>query len=183
VVREPVGDVDTAPRRGAFLRLGIGAPMPVTGAISAIGNTGAALRLAVGMHVVGPLALFAELSAGRVPRSPDDPLGYGFTSAVLGLRGSFGLFEGFLHAFAEAGGGVLLASGEATQSPSLSHTTPQAAVFIATGLQLDLLEHLSGEGGVRADLWPEGAAWPSGAGGTDATTVLLSPYLAVTWTF
>ena len=183
VVREPAEEIGTEPRRGPFLRLGIAVPMPVNGAVSAIGNTGVALRVAAGLHLVGPLALFAELSAGRIPRGSDDPLGYGFTSAALGVRGTFGLFEGVLHAFAEAGGGVLLASAEATQAPSLSDTTPQAALFVAAGLQLDLLEHLSGEGGLRADLWPTGASWPSGAGGTDATTVLLSPYLAATWTF
>ncbi len=172
VVRGPVPDSAATFERGFVLRLSGGGRLPLTGPLADLGNAGIGARIAAGTHFLPGLAALVEVGAARIPRAKGDDLGHGVADAWLLVRAAFVVDEA-LHLFGEVGGGVVFVGPQPGTGLSLGGAEAAGAAAVAGGLEVDLFDGISGEGGLRIEYLATGSAW----GGA---TLLASPYLAAT---
>ena len=166
--------------RGFFLRLGGGAPIPLTGPLAEIGNVGGQVRAAAGFHPFTRFAVFCELEASYIPRGKGADNGYGTLGVGLGARAGT-LADAALHLFAE-GSVILQMVGTAPGTPGLGELSPTLGLSATAGLELDLFEHVSGEGGLRADFLFTHRLWSGTSEAQGASnTFLITPYIAISY--
>ncbi len=177
---------DTSPvsfDRGFFLRVGGGLVIPVTGPVAEIGNLGGAIRLGTGYHFTENVAAIVELEAAHIPRGVDENDGYGTFSVGVGGRGSLFVLE-VLHLFAEATARVTMLGTQAGTTLQLREPSTVFGTSVACGLELDLFEGVSAEGGLRADLLFSGDHWTEESATDDSgPTLVISPFFSLSYFF
>jgi len=173
VVRDdaPVAAERTFPRR-ILVSGSIGGLLPLAGPMAELGNAGAGAGLAVGWHFAPRFALVLELAAGQIPEPGTEDLARMLATGWLGLRGTLVLDEA-LTLFAELGGGAVLTTRQGHATPRLAGAEPVGALGGGAGIELDLMNRLSAEGGARFDVLFTEHAW----GGT---SVLAWPHVSLT---
>ncbi len=178
VVREASPAESESFARRAFLRLRASGSLPVAGPRADLGNTGGAVALGAGAHLVPAVAVGLEVELGVLPESAADGAGVYTTTGVRGvMRLAVPLLELF-HAFGALDAGLVLVRSQPAGGVSLRDAVPTWSVGPSVGLELDVLDGLSVEGGVRASFLRTSAAWQG-----EGDTLLISPFVGASWFF
>jgi len=178
VVREAAPEGYDSFPRGGFLRLHLGGTLPLVGPRAEIGNAGGTVSIAGGAHVLPSLALGLEVEGGVLPENASDGADV-FTTLRVGAVARFSVpaFDLF-HAFAELDAGLVFVCPWPSEGLSLADARATWTVGSAGGLELDVLDGLSVEGGLRVSFVRTGPVWQGGG-----DTVLLSPFVGGSWFF
>ena len=172
-------DEDGRFERNLAVRLGGHGDLPVVGALAEIGNVGYGIALRTAYYPIDDLAAELHLSFTQLPLGAHADTSYsslGFGAAIRGEQP----FESVLAFFADAGAGAEFLSRLPADGPSLDGGRFAVGLFSTIGLELDLFGGVSGEAGVRAQLWFTGEDLLGNDGQGDDVLVLLSPFVAVT---
>lgn len=178
VVREAAPAEAESFARHAFLRLHGSGSVPVAGPRADIGNVGAAVALATGVHLLPSVAVGVELELGVLPESTADGAGLFTTSGVAGVV-RFGVpWLEIFHVFGAVDAGLVLVRSRPSDGVSLREGVATWRVGASAGLELDVLEGLSVEGGLRVSFIRTSAAWQG-----EGDTLVLSPFVGGSWFF